>query len=101
MLVRAHELALQGINIVIGYVETHGRRETENLISGLDIIPRKAIEYQGQHLEEMNLDAVLDKKPSIVLVDEFAHTNMPGSRHEKRWQDINELLDAGIDVLPP
>ena len=73
MLVRAHELALQGINIVIGYVETHGRRETENLISGLDIIPRKAIEYQGQHLEEMNLDAVLDKKPSIVLVDEFAH----------------------------
>ena len=99
MLVRAHELALQGINIVIGYVETHGRRETENLISGLDIIPRKAIEYQGQHLEEMNLDAVLDKKPSIVLVDEFAHTNMPGSRHEKRWQDINELLDAGIDVF--
>ena len=62
MLVRAHELALQGINIVIGYVETHGRRETENLISGLEIIPRKAIEYQGQHLEEMNLDAVLEKK---------------------------------------
>lgn len=99
MLVRAHELALQGINIVIGYVETHGRRETENLISGLEIIPRKAIEYQGQHLEEMNLDAVLEKKPSIVLVDEFAHTNMPGSRHEKRWQDINEVLDAGIDVF--
>ncbi|WP_151802950.1 sensor histidine kinase [Acinetobacter guillouiae] len=99
MLVRAHELALQGINIVIGYVETHGRIETENLISGLVIIPRKAIEYQGHYLEEMDLDAVLASKPSIVLVDEFAHSNMPNSRHEKRWQDINELLDAGIDVF--
>lgn len=99
MLVRAHELALQGNNIVIGYVETHGRAETENLVSGLALIPRKIIEYQWHQLEEMDLDAVLDKKPSIVLVDEFAHTNMPGSRHEKRWQDINELLDAGIDVF--
>ncbi|WP_314340553.1 sensor histidine kinase KdpD [Acinetobacter guillouiae] len=99
MLVRAHELALQGINIVIGYVETHGRIETENLISGLVIIPRKTIEYQGHALEEMDLDAVLASKPSIVLVDEFAHSNMPNSRHEKRWQDINELLDAGIDVF--
>lgn len=99
MLVRAHDLALQGNNIVIGYVETHGRAETENLVAGLTIIPRKIIEYQGHKLEEMDLDAVLEKKPSIVLVDEFAHTNMPGSRHEKRWQDINELLDAGIDVF--
>ncbi|AWL28854.1 sensor histidine kinase KdpD [Acinetobacter defluvii] len=99
MLVRAHELALQGTHIVIGYVETHGRSETENLIVGLTIIPRKVIEYQGHSLEEMDLDAVLEKKPSIVLVDEFAHTNMPSSRHEKRWQDINELLDAGIDVF--
>ncbi len=99
MLVRAHELALQGSNIVIGYVETHGRSETENLIAGLTVIPRKVIEYQGHSLEEMDLDAILEKKPSIVLVDEFAHTNMPNSRHEKRWQDINELLDAGIDVF--
>ncbi len=99
MLVRAHELALQGIDIVIGYVETHGRVETENLIAGLTLIPRKVIVYQGHQLEEMDLDAVLEKKPSIVLVDEFAHTNMPSSRHEKRWQDINELLDAGIDVF--
>ncbi|AXQ22355.1 sensor histidine kinase KdpD [Acinetobacter wuhouensis] len=99
MLARAHELALQGSNIVIGYVETHGRSETENLIAGLTVIPRKVIEYQGHSLEEMDLDAVLEKKPSIVLVDEFAHTNMPNSRHEKRWQDINELLDAGIDVF--
>lgn len=99
MLVRAHELALQGNNIVIGYVETHGRIETENLLAGLNNIPRRVIEYQGHHLEEMDLDAVLAIKPSIVLVDEFAHSNMPNSRHEKRWQDINELLDAGIDVL--
>ena len=99
MLVRAHDLALQGADIIIGYVETHGRIETANLIAGLSIIPRKKIEYQGLHLEEMDLDAILEKKPKIVLVDEFAHTNMPGSRHEKRWQDINELLDAGIDVF--
>lgn len=99
MLARAHELALQGKDIVIGYVETHGRAETENLLAGLRLIPRKVIEYQGQHLEEMDLDAVLEQRPAIVLVDEFAHTNMPGSRHEKRWQDINELLDAGIDVF--
>ena len=99
MLVRAHELALQGLNIVIGYVETHGRTETENLIAGLTLIPRKKIQYQGHSLEEMDLDAILEKKPSIVLVDEFAHTNMPNSRHEKRWQDINEILDAGIDVF--
>ncbi len=99
MLARAHELTLQGIDIVIGYVETHGRKETEKLIAGLEIIPRKSIAYQGQYLDEMNLDAILEKKPNIVLVDEFAHTNMPGSRHEKRWQDINELLDAGIDVF--
>ncbi|WP_288455087.1 sensor histidine kinase KdpD [uncultured Acinetobacter sp.] len=99
MLVRAHELALQGNNIVIGYVETHGRVETENLLAGLKIIPRKVIEYQGHQLEEMDLDAVLATKPSIALVDEFAHSNMPNSRHEKRWQDINELLDAGIDVF--
>ena len=99
MLVRAHDLALQGADIIIGYVETHGRIETANLIAGLSIIPRKKIEYQGLHLEEMDLDAILEKKPKIVLVDEFAHTNMPVSRHEKRWQDINELLDAGIDVF--
>nr|WP_174506113.1 sensor histidine kinase KdpD [Acinetobacter sp. Marseille-Q1620] len=99
MLVRAHELHLQGTDIVIGYVETHGRMETDNLVAGLPYISRKTIQYQGHQLEEMDLDAVLEKKPSIVLVDEFAHTNMPGSRHEKRWQDINELLDAGIDVF--
>ena len=99
MLVRAHELTVQGVNIVVGYVETHGRVETENLLAGLAAVPRKHIEYQGHQLEEMDIDAILDKKPNIVLVDEFAHTNMPSSRHEKRWQDVNELLDAGIDVF--
>ena len=99
MLVRAHDLTRQGKDIVIGYIETHGRIETENLVQGLTIIPRKPIEYQANTLEEMDLDAILDKKPAIVLVDELAHTNIPSSRHEKRWQDVNELLDAGIDVL--
>lgn len=99
MLVRAHDLTKQGKDVVIGYVETHGRIETENLVQGLTIIPRKSIEYQANSLEEMDLDAILDKKPAIVLVDELAHTNIPSSRHEKRWQDVNELLDAGIDVF--
>lgn len=99
MLVRAHDLFQQGVDIVIAYVETHGRAETDHLVEGLPIIARKMLSYQGHQLQEMDLDAVLEKKPHIVLVDEFAHTNMPGSRHEKRWQDINELLDAGIDVF--
>ena len=99
MLVRAHDLFQQGVDIVIAYVETHGRAETDHLVEGLPIIARKMVSYQGHQLQEMDLDAVLEKKPHIVLVDEFAHTNMPGSRHEKRWQDINELLDAGIDVF--
>lgn len=99
MLVRAHDLFQQGVDIVIAYVETHGRAETDHLVDGLPIIARKMVSYQGHQLQEMDLDAVLEKKPHIVLVDEFAHTNMPGSRHEKRWQDINEMLDAGIDVF--
>lgn len=99
MLVRARDLLQQGQNIVIGYIETHGRIETESLLAGLPIIARKKIAYQGHTLEEMDLDAVLKSAAKMVLVDEFAHSNVPGSRHEKRWQDINELLDAGIDVL--
>lgn len=99
MLVRARDLLQQQQNVVIGYVETHGRVETEQLLQDLPIIPRKKIPYQGHILEEMDLDVVLQQRPSIVLVDEFAHQNVPGSRHEKRWQDINELLDAGIDVF--
>ena len=99
MLVRARDLLQQGQNIVIGYIETHGRIETESLLAGLPIIARKKIAYQGHTLEEMDLDAVLKSAAKMVLVDEFAHSNVPGSRHEKRWQDINELLDAGIDAV--
>ncbi|ENW82871.1 hypothetical protein F909_01147 [Acinetobacter sp. ANC 3929] len=98
MLTRAHELMQQGQHVVIGLVETHGRSDTERLIQGLNVIPRKIMEYQGRDLEEMDLDQILKLKPEIVLVDELAHRNVPNSRHEYRWQDVNELLDAGIDV---
>ncbi|GAA5630917.1 sensor protein KdpD [Acinetobacter calcoaceticus] len=98
MLTRAHELMQQGQQVVVGIVETHGRSDTERLIQGLNVIPRKMVEYQGRDLEEMDLDQILKLKPEIVLVDELAHRNVPNSRHEYRWQDVNELLDAGIDV---
>lgn len=98
MLNRAHELQRQGADIVVGIVETHGRQETEALIDGLWVIPRKRLEYQGRVLEEMDLDAILQRHPKAVLVDEFAYRNIPGSRHERRWQDVMELLRAGIDV---
>lgn len=87
-----------GIDVVIGVVETHGRRETEARVTGFEIIPRKPIEYQGHGLDEMDIDAILQRRPQLVLVDELAHTNAPGSRHTKRYQDVEELLDAGIDV---
>ncbi|OEY94144.1 histidine kinase [Acinetobacter proteolyticus] len=98
MLTRAHELMQQGQHVMVGVVETHGRSDTERLIQGLNVIPEKALEYQGRLLEEMDLDQILKLKPEIVLVDELAHRNVPNSRHEYRWQDVNELLDAGIDV---
>ncbi|MBB6125021.1 sensor histidine kinase [Sphingobium subterraneum] len=87
-----------GIDVVIGVVETHGRRETEAKVHGFEIIPRKLIQYQGHALEEMDIDAILARKPGLVLVDELAHTNAAGSRHDKRYQDVEELLEAGIDV---
>ena len=87
-----------GTDVVIGVVETHGRRETEAKIGGLETLPRKRIEHQGHVLDEMDIDAILERKPELVLVDELAHTNAPGSRHAKRYQDVEELLDAGIDV---
>lgn len=98
MLSRAHELMAQQIHIAVGIVETHGRVETEALVAGLNVIPRKRISYNDYFLEEMDLDEILRVKPRIVLVDELAHTNVKTSRHEHRWQDVNELLDAGIDV---
>ncbi|MET0309365.1 MAG: sensor histidine kinase KdpD [Sphingomonas sp.] len=87
-----------GIDIVIGVVETHGRAETEALVHGFEIVPRRPIDYEGRTLEEMDLDAILARRPALVLVDELAHTNAPGSRHDKRYQDVEELLAAGIDV---
>jgi two-component system sensor histidine kinase KdpD len=87
-----------GIDVVIGVVETHGRAETEALVPALEMIPRRSIAYHGRILSEMDLDAILARAPQLVLVDELAHTNAPESRHPKRWQDIEELLDAGIDV---
>lgn len=98
MLSRARELQRQGIDTVVGIVETHGRSETAVLIDGLEVIPRKRIDYQGRALEELDIDAVLARRPRVALVDELAHRNVPGSRHERRWQDVVELLDAGIDV---
>jgi two-component system, OmpR family, sensor histidine kinase KdpD len=98
MLKAAHETKSKGINVVIGYVETHKRAETEALVEGLSVMPRKKLDYRGTALEEMDLDAILAAKPKLVLVDELAHTNAPGSRHTKRYQDVQELLENGIDV---
>ncbi len=98
MLTAARNLRLQAVDVVIGIVETHGRSETESQISGLDILPLKKLEYRGRELYEFDLDAALLRKPTLILVDELAHSNVEGSRHPKRWQDIEELLSAGIDV---
>jgi len=98
MLQNAHAKRKAGIDVVAGYVETHGRAETEILLGGLEVIPRKRLEYRGQVLEEMDLDAVIARRPQLVLVDELAHTNAPGSRHPKRYLDVEELLDRGINV---
>ena len=99
MLEAAQRELKSGRDVVIGYVETHGRKETDALANGLPIVPRKSFEHRGIALSEMDLDAVLLRRPKLALVDELAHTNAPGSRHPKRWQDVNELLDAGIDVF--
>ncbi len=98
MLKSAHEAKAKGIDIIIGYIETHKRPETEALVAGLEVIPRKKLEYRGVELEEMDLDAVIARKPKVVLVDELAHSNAPTSRHGRRYQDVLELLDHGIDV---
>ena len=99
MLQEAHSLLKNGIDIKIGYIETHNRKETQALIEGLPVIPRKKIFYKGKELEEMDLQAILNIHPEVVIVDELAHTNIPGSKNEKRWQDVLEILDAGINVI--
>src|SRR5436305_7692581 len=98
MLQQARARKKDGYGVVVGVVETHGRRETEALLEGLEIIPRRRIEYRGQDLEEMDLDAIIVRRPQIALVDELAHTNAPGSRHAKRYLDVEELLNHGINV---
>jgi len=98
MLEAAQSLAIKGVNVLIGYVEPHGRPETEALLLGLDILPSRIVEYRGIKLREFDLDAALRARPTLIVVDELAHTNAPGSRHVKRWQDVEELLEAGIDV---
>lgn len=98
MLQTAHAEKLKGIDIVAGYIETHNRKETSCLVEGFEVIPRKVYEYKSTKVEEMDLDAILARKPRIVMVDELAHTNAPGSRHAKRYQDVQEILELGIDV---
>src|ERR1700727_350755 len=99
MLSEGHRRAERGADVVVAFAETHGRPQTAALIEGLEVVPRKKLAYRGSEWEEMDVEAVLARKPQIALVDELAHTNVPGSRHEKRWQDVDELLDAGIDVI--
>jgi two-component system sensor histidine kinase KdpD len=98
MLEAAHARRAEGVEVVVGWVDTHGRAETEALLKGLDILPRRPIEYRGTIITEFDLDAALARRPTLILVDELAHPNAPGSRHAKRWQDVQELLDAGINV---
>jgi two-component system, OmpR family, sensor histidine kinase KdpD len=99
MLGEGHRRAERGTDVVVAFVETHGRPHTAALIEGLEVIPRKRLPYRGSVFDEMDVDAVLARRPQVALVDEFAHTNVPGSRNEKRWQDVQELLEAGIDVI--
>jgi len=99
MLQEAHSLLRNGIDIKIGYIETHGRKETEELIEGLPFIPRRTLFYKGKELEELDVQAIVNLHPEVVLVDELAHSNIEGSKNEKRWQDVMDILDAGINVI--
>jgi len=99
MLEEGKRLAGEGHDVVVAFVETHGRAATAAMTAGLELVPRRTETHRGMSLEEMDLDAVLERKPEIALVDELAHTNAPGSRHPKRWQDVEDLLAAGIDVI--
>lgn len=99
MLLEGHRQREQGVDCVIGFIEAHGRRATQALVEGLEVVPRCHVPYRGGVLPEMDVDAVLHRRPQLALVDELAHTNAPGSRNKKRWEDVEELLDAGIDVI--
>ncbi|HTX01547.1 MAG TPA: universal stress protein [Acidimicrobiales bacterium] len=100
MLNEGHRRLERGTDIVVGFVETHGRPRTQSLLEGLEVVPRHVIDYRGSRFEEMDVDAVIARKPQVALIDELAHTNVPGSgRHDKRWQDVLEILEQGIDVI--
>lgn len=99
MLEEAHALRGRGVDVVVGFVETHGRVETAALLEGLEIVPRRTFEYRGVQVEEMDLARILTRHPQIAVVDELAHTNAPGSRNRKRWEDVEELISAGINVI--
>src|SRR5690348_9042912 len=99
MLGEGHRRLSRGADVVVAFVETHGRRRTAEQLIGLEVMPRAKIVYRDAVFEEMDLDAVLARHPQIALIDELAHTNVPGSRNPKRWQDIEEILNAGIDVI--
>lgn len=98
MLSAAREIAQQGVDLLVGLVETHGRADTEAMLAGFEVLARKPIDYHNNRLTEFDLDAALLRRPKLILVDELAHTNVPGSRHKRRYQDVAELLAAGIDV---
>ena len=99
MLQESHTLLRNGVDVKIGYIETHGRKETQELIDGLPVIPRRKLFYKGKSLEEMDVQAILNLHPEVVIIDELAHSNIEGSKNEKRWQDVMEVLDAGINVI--
>jgi two-component system sensor histidine kinase KdpD len=99
MLQEAHALRARGLDVVIGYVETYGRRDTDAQLSDLEIVPRRKVEHRGVTLEEMDVEAIIKRHPQICIVDELAHTNVPGSRHDKRYEDVLDILDAGIHVM--
>lgn len=99
MLQEAHQLLADGVDVRIAYIETHNRKETAALLEGLPVIPRREIFYRGKRLEELDVQAILLVRPEVVLIDELAHTNIPGSRNQKRWQDVQDVLNAGINVI--
>src|SRR3954449_13024097 len=99
MLQEAHRLKRQGVDVVVGVIETHGRAETAALGEGLEQVPRRRIEYRGVVLEELDPEAILHRRPTVCLVDELAHTNVPGSKNAKRYQDVEDLVRAGINII--
>ncbi|HEU6451454.1 MAG TPA: universal stress protein [Gemmatimonadaceae bacterium] len=99
MLAEAHQLKRRGVDVVVGFIEPHGRSETTAQVGDLEVVPRRRVEYRGVVLEDMDVDAVRERRPEVALVDELAHTNVPGLKHRKRWEDVIELLESGINVI--